>query len=61
VGIYPDLEVYDRPEEIAKGNDPCIEAAVKYLLERLQKNPRARAPANLAEPNRPKWFEKEIK
>ena len=61
VGIYPDLEVYDRPEEIAKGNDPCIEAAVKYLLEQLQKNPPAKIPANPAEPDRSKWFEKEIK
>lgn len=61
VGIYPDIEVYDRPEEIAKGNDPCIEAAVKYLLEELRKNPPARIPANPAEPDRSKWFEKEIK
>jgi tricorn protease len=61
VGIYPDLEVYDRPEEIAKGNDPSIEAAVKYLLEQLQKNPPAQTPANPAEPDRSQWIEKEIK
>jgi tricorn protease len=61
VGIYPDLEVYDRPEEIARGNDPCIEAAVKYLLEQLRKNPPAKIPANPAEPDRSQWFEKEIK
>jgi len=61
VGIYPDLEVYDRPEEIAKGNDPCIEAAVTYLLEQLRKNPPAKIPSDPAEPDRSKWFEKEIK
>jgi tricorn protease len=61
VGIYPDLEVYDRPEEIAKGNDPSIEAAVKYLLEQLQNNPPAKIPGSPAEPDRSKWFEREIK
>ncbi|MCX6556999.1 MAG: PDZ domain-containing protein [Candidatus Aminicenantes bacterium] len=60
VGIYPDLEVYDRPEEIQRGNDPCIEAAVKVLLEQLQKNPPAKTPVDPAEPDRSKWFEKEI-
>jgi tricorn protease len=31
IGVYPDngFEVYDRPEEIAKGKDPSIEVAVK--------------------------------
>ena len=61
VGIYPDIEVYDRPEEIAKGNDPCIEAAVTYLLEQLKKNPPVKAPANPAEPDRSQWIEKEIR
>jgi tricorn protease len=61
VGIYPDLEVYDRPEEIARGNDPSIEAAVKVLLEQLHKDPPAKTPADPAEPDRSKWFEKEIK
>ncbi|MBN2400550.1 acetyl-CoA synthetase [candidate division KSB1 bacterium] len=61
VGIYPDIEVYDRPEEIAKGNDPCIEAAVKHLLEQLRKNPPVKIPENPADPDRSKWFEKEIR
>jgi tricorn protease len=61
VGIYPDLEVYDRPEEIAKGNDPCIEAAVKHLLEQLQKTPPAKIPDNPVEPDRSQWHEQEIK
>jgi tricorn protease len=62
VGVYPDkgFEVYDIPEEIAKGNDPSIEMAVKYLLEQLEKNP----PKKVKQPNEPdrsKWHEKEIK
>ncbi len=61
VGIYPDQEVYDRPEEIAKGNDPCIEAAVRHLLEELKNNPPAERPKNPAQPDRSKWYEKEIK
>lgn len=61
VGIYPDIEVYDRPEEIAKGNDPCIEAAVKTLLDELKKNPPAKVPLSPADPDRSRWFEKEIK
>jgi len=28
----------DRPEQLAKGNDPCIEKAVEVLLKQLQKN-----------------------
>ena len=36
VGIYPDIEVYDRPDLMAKGIDPSIEAAVKHLLEELK-------------------------
>ena len=29
----------DRPEAFARGEDPSVEAAVKYLLEQLEKNP----------------------
>jgi len=39
VGVYPDIEVYDRPELVAKGEDPCIKKAVEVLLEELKKNP----------------------
>jgi tricorn protease len=62
VGVYPDegFEVYDLPEEILKGNDPCIEKAVEYLLEQLKKAPRKKAPTP-ENPDRSKWFEKEIK
>jgi tricorn protease len=61
VGIYPDQEVYDRPEESANGNDPSIEAAVKYLLDQLKQHPAPKIPDNPPEPDRSGWFEKEIK
>ncbi len=38
-GVAPDIEVVDRPELIAAGRDPSLEAAVDYLLKELQKNP----------------------
>jgi len=62
VGVYPDegYEVYDIPEKIAKGEDPSIEVAVKYLLDQLDKNP-PKKPVKRPEPDRSKWFEKEIK
>lgn len=39
VGVEPDIEVVDRPDLVAKGQDPSLEAAVKLLLEQLEKNP----------------------
>jgi tricorn protease len=39
VGVAPDIEVVDRPDLVAKGQDPSLEAAVKLLLEQLEKNP----------------------
>ena len=39
VGVSPDIEVVDRPEQLAKGEDPCIEKAVEVLLKQLQENP----------------------
>ncbi|MEA2490899.1 MAG: tricorn protease, partial [Acidobacteriota bacterium] len=39
VGVAPDIEVIDRPELIAAGQDPSLEQAVKLLLEELTKNP----------------------
>ncbi|MCZ6559900.1 MAG: PDZ domain-containing protein [Gammaproteobacteria bacterium] len=38
-GVSPDYEVVDRPELVARGEDPSLEFAVKYLLEQLAKNP----------------------
>jgi tricorn protease len=39
VGVAPDIEVLDRPDLVAAGQDPSLEAAVKHLLAELEKNP----------------------
>jgi tricorn protease len=39
VGVSPDIEVIDRPDLVAAGQDPSLEAAVKHLLAELEKNP----------------------
>ncbi|NIM63107.1 MAG: hypothetical protein GTO30_16140, partial [Acidobacteria bacterium] len=39
VGVAPDIEVVDRPELVAKGQDPSLERAVEVLLEELKRNP----------------------
>lgn len=56
VGVYPDIEVVDRPEQLAKGIDPCIEKAVEVLLQELQTKsvPKISVPAM---PDRSKWRE----
>jgi len=38
-GVSPDIEVVDRPERVAAGEDPTLEAAVTYLLAELEKTP----------------------
>lgn len=38
-GVDPDIDVDLRPDLLARGEDPQLEAAVKYLLDQLQKNP----------------------
>ena len=45
VGVDPDVVVVDRPEALARGEDPTLEAAVKYLLEELLRNPPKRPAA----------------
>lgn len=37
-GVAPDIEVVDRPELVAAGEDPSLEVAVKHLLEELDRN-----------------------
>ncbi len=56
IGVLPDIEVVDRPEQLAKGVDPCIEKAVEVLLKQLQENPvkKVKTPAP---PDRSKWNE----
>jgi tricorn protease len=41
-GVAPDITVVDRPDLVAKGQDPSLERAVQYLLDQLQKSPRKR-------------------
>ncbi len=38
-GVDPDMVVDDSPADWEAGHDVQLEAAVKYLLEQLQKNP----------------------
>lgn len=35
-GVDPDIEVMDDPTELARGNDPQLEAAIQHLLEQLE-------------------------
>lgn len=35
-GVAPDIEVFQTPAEMIKGNDPQLEAAVKVLLEEIK-------------------------
>jgi len=38
-GVAPDIEVIDRPDLVAKGQDPSLEKAIEVLQEELRKNP----------------------
>jgi tricorn protease len=60
MGVSPDIEVWDRPELVAQGQDPSLEKAVEVLLIELEKNPpkKVRKPG---EPDRSKWHEKKKK
>lgn len=60
VGVYPDIEVVDRPEELAKGNDPSIEKAVEVLLDELELTP-SRKIISPTPPDRSKWIEFDVK
>jgi tricorn protease len=39
VGVSPNVEVIDRPEAVARGEDPTVERAVEMLLEELRRQP----------------------
>lgn len=39
-GVDPDIDVDARPDLLAAGQDPQLEAGVKYLLDEMKKNPR---------------------
>jgi tricorn protease len=46
-GVKPDVEVDARPDLLARGLDPQLEAAVEYLLDQLKKNPTTVTPPKL--------------
>jgi len=56
VGVYPDIEVVERPEQMAKGIDSCIEKAVEVLLQELNEKPVKKVSVP-APPDRSKWHE----
>lgn len=60
IGVYPDIEVVDRPEQLARGIDPGIEKAVEVLLKELEANP-VKKVTPPAPPDRSGWIETEIK
>lgn len=51
-GVTPDIEVIDRPELVAKGQDPSLMRAVQELLKDLKQNPRE----SIKAPPAPKEF-----
>jgi len=60
IGVYPDIEVMDRPEELAKGNDPSLEKAVEVLLKELEENPTKKVDTPKP-PDRSGFIEKDIR
>ncbi|PKO95148.1 MAG: acetyl-CoA synthetase, partial [Bacteroidetes bacterium HGW-Bacteroidetes-9] len=60
IGDYPDIEVVDLPEQLAKGIDPGIEKAVEVLLKELEANP-VKKVSPPTPPDRSGWIEQEIK
>ena len=51
-GVAPDIEVVDRPEQVAAGEDPTLERAVEVLLRELERSP----PADVEAPPAPTDF-----
>ncbi|MCK7595067.1 S41 family peptidase [Pseudomarimonas salicorniae] len=54
-GVSPDREVIDRPELVAAGRDPSLEAAIAHLMAELQRNP----PRPVTAPPAPTQFPRE--
>ncbi|HEX5717784.1 MAG TPA: PDZ domain-containing protein [Thermoanaerobaculia bacterium] len=52
-GVAPDIEVIDRPDLVAKGQDPSLEKAIEVLQEELRKNPPAKL--KVPAPPRQEW------
>lgn len=38
-GVAPDIEVIDRPDALAKGQDPTLEKGIQVLMDELKKSP----------------------
>jgi tricorn protease len=60
IGVYPDIEVVDRPEQLATGKDAVIERAVNELLQELKDKPLRKVNSPVP-PNRSQWIEYDIK
>jgi tricorn protease len=56
VGVYPDIEVVERPENLVKGTDSCIEKAIEVLLQELRDKP-VKGLNIPAPPDRSEWHE----
>ena len=56
IGVYPDIEVVERPEDLAKGRDSCIEKAVDLLLQELR-DKQVKELTVPAPPDRSGWHE----
>lgn len=49
IGVAPDIDVLDRPDLVARGEDPTLERAVRELLDALRREP----PVELTAPPAP--------
>ena len=38
-GVDPDIEVENAPHEVVAGQDPQLQRAIEYVLERLKSDP----------------------
>ena len=52
VGVAPDIEVFDDPTRIQRGEEPILRAAVDYLLKQLAETPTPERPATPEGPQR---------
>ncbi len=59
IGVYPDIEVVDKPHKLVRGEDPSLEKAVEILLQKLEEDPPAEWPVP-EPPDRSGWIEVEI-
>ncbi|HSG28722.1 MAG TPA: PDZ domain-containing protein, partial [Candidatus Krumholzibacterium sp.] len=53
IGVAPDIEVDNIPDQVVEGRDPQLEAAVEYIMEQIKKDPPAKKyPSTPADPDR---------